>query len=393
MITSIHFENFFSFSSQTVSLTDLNALIGINGVGKTNFIRAIQLLKATLSEDELPNLVINKWGGFDAMCHIAGRDNRQSDTVTLEYRFSPDVLRKYGFQFLGVPSYRISFRRVASSINYSITEALCDESGNRYFTCRDGKALAKEGREQKEVSYDFDKPFHSALSQLVDKDRYPHIYTLREAIKDIAVYSYFNTAAASPIRKPVPPTSSNRLSSDGTNLPQVLNAIKINSRQNFVRLVEAMRAINPMFVGIDYNILGGNIEMLLEEERLAMPIHVTHVSDGTLRYLCLLAIVFNPKRGRLVCIDEPEVGLHPDMINEIIDVIRDNATDTQFVITTHSEHILNQLSVTNVLVFEKDDDNSTVVKDFKNDTDYTDWAADYALGKLWRNGDLGGNRF
>ena len=117
-----------------------------------------------------------------------------------------------------------------------------------------------------------------------------------------------------------------------------------------------------------------------------------HVSDGTLRYLCLLAIIFNNRRGKLICIDEPEIGLHPDMIGELMQAILQTTNATQYVISTHSDHILNQLSVENIIVFEKDDDNKTLVKVFR-DNEFVEWASQYSAGSLWRNGNLGGNRY
>ena len=135
-----------------------------------------------------------------------------------------------------------------------------------------------------------------------------------------------------------------------------------------------------------------NIELLLEEDVLNSAVHVAHVSDGTLRFLCLMAIIHNPKRGRFVCIDEPEVGLHPDMIREIMDAMEVVGCSTQYLLSTHSELVLNQTTIDNVLVCEKDQDNATQINTFKSD-EYKEWAADYATGELWRNGDLGGNRY
>ena len=257
-----------------------------------------------------------------------------------------------------------------------------------------GGGFVKEGRggEQQLVNYELDNPSESILSQLVDKDRYYQIYTLREAIKDIAIYSYFNTTSSSPIRKPVLPGFTNRLAKDGSNLPQVLNAIKVTDKQSYAKISDALTAVNPNFRGFDFNFLGTSIELLLDEVGLNRAIHVTHISDGTLRYLCLLAIVFNPRRGRLVCIDEPEVGLHPDMLSELMQAIIESSRTTQFVISTHSSLLLNQLSLSDVIVFEKNDHNSSEVKDFRA-KEYVDWAKQYSTGTLWRNGDLGGNRY
>ena len=194
------------------------------------------------------------------------------------------------------------------------------------------------------------------------------------------------------MRKPVPPGLSNRLLPDGSNLPLVLNSIKINDKNSYTGIAEALNAVNPLFNGFDFNFLGSSIELLLDEKGLNKAVHVTHISDGTLRYLCLLAIIFNARRGKLVCIDEPEVGLHPDMVGELIQAIVETSDATQYIISTHSDHILNRLSVENIIVFEKDETNKTIVKDFK-DKEFVDWASQYSTGSLWRNGDLGGNRY
>ena len=395
MIKSIRLKNFFSFSSQIIELEDLNMLIGINGAGKSNFIKAIQVLKATVTESEIPNLLINKWGGFDSVCFLGAQD---ANGIELEYEFDPEIIGIYGYHFQESVFYRIRFHKIASSQNYYVCESFHTKVNGkcnyRYMQIDNGKGFVREGisKAQQTVQYEFDNASDSVLNQLVDKDRYYQIYTLREAIKDISIYSYFDTTASSPIRKPVQPSSSNRLFADGSNLPQVLNSIKINDKNNYHKISESLNAINPYFNGFDFNFLGSNIELLLDETKLNKAIHVTHISDGTLHYLCLLSIIYNSKRGKLVCIDEPEIGLHPDMISEIITAIQETTNETQYIISTHSDHILDKIAVKNILVFEKDDTNSSCIKDFK-ETDFINWAAQYATGKLWRDGDLGGNRY
>ena len=403
MIKSVHFKNFFSFKDCKVDLNRLNVLVGINGVGKSNFIKALRVLKATVLEGALQDLILNQWGGFDAMFFSGNKtvDDAMSNQVELEFEFEQDKLFKYGYHFQEPVYYQISFRKVASSQNFSIFESFHtkhEDTGKRayrYLQMANGKGYAREGlsADQHTVRYQLDNVSESLLSQLVDKDRYFQIYTLREAIKDIAVYNYFDTTAHSAIRKPMLPTGSIRLSPDGSNLPQILNRIKINSKlQDYPKIIASLHNINPHYVGIDFDFLGSNIELLLDEKGLDKAVHVTHISDGTLRFLCLLSIIFNAQRGAVVCIDEPEVGLHPDMIMEVIGSIHQNNTDTQYVISTHSEHILNDVPVNDLLVFEKADDNNTVVNVFR-DKEFVEWASQYSTGKLWRNGDLGGNRY
>ncbi len=211
-------------------------------------------------------------------------------------------------------------------------------------------------------------------------------------MSEIRVYDYFDTTPSSKIRKPVLPTSENKLYSDGSNLPQVLNTIKINDKSNFNRIKELLSNVNEKYNGFDFNLVGGNIELMLEESNLNKSIHVTHISDGTLRFLCLLSVFFNTNRGNLVCIDEPEVGLHPDMIKTICESIKETSSKTQYLIATHSEHILDSFEIKNVRVFEKDDNNSTDVKEFTSE-DFDEWYDSFNLGRMWRQGDFGGNRW
>lgn len=394
MLNSLELSNFFSFHHERVALGKLKALIGINGSGKTNFLKAISVLKAVVTEGGLQDLIINQWGGFDAVFYAGSQETEEQPVVKLKFEFAPEPISKYGYIFTEQIIYQIRFTKVASTQNFSVCETLKTQSGYTYFRMNRGKGFVMEGasNDQHKVNYQLSDESDSIFNQLVDKDRYVQIFAIREAIKSIASYSYFDTTYKSAIRKPVMPTVAIRLQNDGANLPQLLNKIKINNKPDYSCIKQALNSVNPNFTGVDFNILGPNIELMLEEDQLNRSIHVTHISDGTLRYLCLLSIIFNAQRGDLVCIDEPEIGLHPDMIAEIIEGIKQNCKTSQFIISTHSEQLLNQLRVEDVLVFEKNECNATHVASY-DDKEFQEWASSYATGRLWRNGDLGGNRY
>ena len=398
MFRSIHLKNFFSFKDQKIELGPTNFLVGINGAGKSNLFKAFRLLKATLTEGELEELIINKWGGFDAIFFKGGDDN-ENPYFSVEFEFDYEVLGGYGYNFQEPVYYNILISKMASTQNYTITENFCTKrngkTGYMYFNASHGKGWAREGQQtnhQTSVAYSLENTSDSMLSQLKDSDRYPQISTLRKAILDIAIYSYFNTTENSPIRKPAAPTTATKLIADGSNLPQLLNGININCKKDYKSIKNSLRAINPNITDINFHPLNTNIELLLEEDKLNSSVHVAHVSDGTLRFLCLMAIIHNSKRGRFVCIDEPEVGLHPDMICEIMEGMERASETTQFVVSTHSELVLDKTTVDNVIVCEKDEVNSTCIKTFRTE-EYREWASDYATGNLWRSGDLGGNRY
>jgi predicted ATPase len=120
------------------------------------------------------------------------------------------------------------------------------------------------------------------------------------------------------------------------------------------------------------------------------PLHL--ISDGTLRFLCLMAIFYNPNRGEVIFIDEPELGLHPDMINTLYRAIELAAETSQIIISTHSAHLLDYFKLKNVRVFEKDENNATEVEQFSEE-DFKGWYKQFNPGQMWRAGDIGGKRW
>ena len=402
MIKSIRLKNFFSFKEATIDLhPTLNVLVGINGSGKSNLFKAIDLLKEGVSGIGLKNLMLNTWGGFKEVL-FAGR--RESDTIEIEFVLDGEKVKRYGYFFKEDIHYRIELRQVPSSVNFSVSEKLYlprqTQKDFIYIDLHDGKGVLNERKDDDDsngttiglVRYnDFD-PQELALSKIFDTDRYFQIATVRKAIAELVVYNHFDTTPQSHIRRPMLPTSEKRLLSDGSNLPQMLNTLKINDKPSFNALRETLRNINEQFTDIDFNFIGGNIELMLAEEKLNRSIHVSHLSDGTLRFLCLMSIFFNRERGTLVCIDEPEIGLHPDMIYTVIQSLKESATQTQYILTTHSAHMLDYFEVEHIRVFEKDEQNASRVVQYTKE-DFKGWYEEFSLGKMWRAGDLGGNRW
>lgn len=106
----------------------------------------------------------------------------------------------------------------------------------------------------------------------------------------------------------------------------------------------------------------------------------------------LLAILLNPERGNIICLDEPEIGLHPDMISGVAKLIKQAAAEgTQIFVATHSPMLLNAFELEDIIVFEKDKDNKTIIKRPSSD----DFEADETRlpGFLWLSGRIGGTRW
>ena len=157
------------------------------------------------------------------------------------------------------------------------------------------------------------------------------------------------------------------------------------------RLVEMFRAVYAEADDFDVMIEGGMVQVFVREGRFNFP--ATRLSDGTLRYLGLLAILCDPAPPPLVCIEEPEIGLHPDLINHVADALRLAAERTQLVVTTHSIGLVDAFTEIPdvVLVCEKEESGTSIQRLDKERL--RPWLEKYSLGNLWVSGEIGGNRW
>jgi predicted ATPase len=398
MIKAISITNFYSFRQETIKMNpNTNILIGINGSGKSNFLKVFRLLKEGVAGIGLKKYVIDNLGGFDN-CFFKGFNENEAHTISIEYVFEGDKIsqKNYGFRFTDDIIYRITLVKALGTSNYYIQEKIESDKGFVYLDFTNGSGHLTENvasnNKTRLVKYTDYDPQELVMREVFDTDRYFALTTLKKAIRDIVVYDYFDTTPKSPIRRPMLPISEKKLIADGTNLPQILNTIKINYKPQYRQIAAMLNEVNPNFTGFDFNFVGGNIELMLEEEKLSSAIHVSNMSDGTLRYLCLLSILYNPERGSIICIDEPEAGLHLDMVLNIANAIKVAAENSTIIISTHSADLLNYFDIENIRVFEKDENNATKVVAYTTNQ-FADWYENFSVGQMWKQGDLGGVRY
>ncbi len=119
----------------------------------------------------------------------------------------------------------------------------------------------------------------------------------------------------------------------------------------------------------------------------------TRLSDGTLRYLCMLALLCHPAPPPLICIEEPELGLHPDIIPTLAELMKEASSRCQLIITTHSDILVDAMTdqPESVLVAEKTETGTTLTR--LNSEKLQPWLEKYRLGQLWTQGEIGGTRW
>ncbi len=401
MLKSIRLQNFFSFQDETIEFnTDVNVLLGINGSGKSNLLKAFRLLKEGVSGVGLRNLINDQWGGFDSICNSSV--DIQGKNIELEFTFDGSKILHENFALQTDLIYLIRINKTAAT-NYSIDERLkwadfpqglflLDFKGG--IGVLNGRVLDSDGfsRKQEFVKYTDQDAQELALAKIFDSDRYWAQSVFRSCISEIVVYDFFDTRPDSKIRRPVANSALNYLSSDGTNLTHILQLLQREKQSVYRSIMDGLKDVNAHFNNISYRQIGSNIELYLAENHLERAVPLAHISDGTLRYLCLLTIIYNPNRGKFICIDEPEISLHPDMIHGIASGIEKASPQTCFLITSHNQALVNHFDISQVMTIEKDENNFSSVQHFP--ADFLKVNSENKLsGDLWRDGHLGGNRW
>lgn len=170
------------------------------------------------------------------------------------------------------------------------------------------------------------------------------------------------------------------------------NVISHLSRRDRDKILYYLTRFYDGIVDVRTPVKAGQISLVVEE-RGGRLIPAARLSDGTLRYLSLLTALLDPELPSLIAIEEPELGLHPDVIYDLAELMVEASTRTQVVVTTHSPTLIDALSdhPSSVIACEKHDGQTHFRR--VNPDDLTSWQGDRGLGELWSMGSIGGTRW
>ena len=388
MLRSLQLSNLLSFGPDPVKLDleNLNLLIGPNGSGKSNLLEAIALIRSAPQELVVP---LREGGGVVDWLFKDG-SNKATPTATLEAvveRPDKSPLR-----------YRLSFTGVSHRLEVT-DERVEDEYPQPgqpkpyfYFGYENGRPmLNRAGEGNRYLKREDIDPQRSILSQRYEPDLYPEIAFLANQFKAIRFYRDWEfgryAAPRLPQRADLP---NDFLQDDCANLGLILNSFGRHPAAR-KRLLGHLQRLYDGIEDVDVVIEGGTAQILLIEA--GKPIPATRLSDGTLRYLCLLVVLCHPNPPPLVCIEEPELGLHPDLIPGLADLLLEASEATQLVVTTHSASLVDAFHTRPecVVVCEKEDGSTRLSR--LDPSQLGVWLEQYRLGQLWTRGDLGGTRW
>ncbi|MBN3873161.1 AAA family ATPase [Nostoc sp. JL33] len=393
-IRTLRLENFLSYGSEgeEIELQPLNVLIGPNASGKSNLIEAIGILKATPTDLPAP---FRQGGGIGEFLWKGGQENPVATIeATLDYPQRPQNLR-----------YQVSLTAIGQRLLELVDEAIENErpypgSDDVYFYYRYQRGRPVLNINKLDDDFNIQRtlrredliPDQSVLSQRKDPDLYPELSYLSTAFSNIGLYRDWQMGRYSvPRNAQKPDLPEHPLLEDGSNLGLFLNNLKnkIGHRKIIDKLKKFYEAAEELGVIIS----GGTVQIIIREEGLIEPIPANRLSDGTLRYLFLMALLLDPVPPPLICIEEPEIGLHPDILPTIAEMLIEASQKTQLIVTTHSDALVSALSEypESVIVCERDKKGSHLHR--QEPERLEKWLEKYTLGDLWRMGQIGGNRW
>jgi predicted ATPase len=388
LVGQLGLQGFLSFGPERTNLTlgPLNVFVGANGCGKSNVVEAFEVLRAVSSDLSRP---LGRGGSVDDwLWH--GMDGSRADRATLAVRIeSGEVNKKPVLYTLTYGSQRGQVLVLDERVeNAEVSPRR--EKPFLFFGYEKGvpRISSKVGSKRSLKVAELDRR-QSVLSQYREPELYPELRELARRLGNIAIYRSWEFGPTAKVREGAQASASTeRLSERFDNLPQMVSEMKRDT-QVHQALKDALADLAPGFSDIVTYTEGARLRVALKQGEREVP--AERLSDGTLRYLCLLAILLLPKRSSLIVIEEPELGLHPDASSSLCDLLVSASQETQLVVTTHSTVLLDALTnhANAVVAVDKDGDATSFVRLNQGDVD----EHDEGLGSLWMRGAIGGVRW
>ena len=338
-------------SIEGLELRDLNIVIGANGAGKSNFVTLFHLL-AQIAREELQDYVV-KHGGLEKILHFGPRVTEHLEIVFNSEEYTYKAILKptsEGTLIFGYES--CSFMdaiKVTSVYNQTETQLRRTESASRI---------------------------------------QPFIY---DAIENWRVYHFHDTSTFAPLRRSAPLTEPEQLAADGGNLPAFLYFLQEQHRSTFGTLLDTVRMIAPFlgtFVLRPEALNKDLIRLRWRHVGRDELFDVSDLSDGTLRFIALAALLLQPEPPSTIVLDEPELGLHPAAIGLLAALMHQAAPNVQIIAATQSPALVNHFGWEDFIVVDRLADASRFRR--LTEDEVRPWMEDFAMGEIWEKNIIGG---
>ncbi|WP_375787072.1 AAA family ATPase [Bradyrhizobium sp. Pha-3] len=333
--TDIAISNYRSIRRLSMPIQPLSVFVGENGVGKSNLYKSLSLLRDAAT-GRITRTIADE-GGLNSVCWSGLR--RRDEDARLRLEVKSDHV-KYAIElghpgpleaaFPGEPM--IKSERIEAI--HGKRKVLMMERTNSHVSVRGESGAWSEHK-------DAVLPSETALADFLDGRACPEIDLIRNALQSWRFYHDFRTDPASPIRKPCLAITTPSLSADGSDLAAALATLSA-IRQDAVDLQDA---IEDAFPGAELRAWAenGRCEFELQQADVPRPFKAHELSDGTLKYICLLAVFMGYRLPPFIALNEPETSLHPSLLAPLARLIARASRRADIWIVTHSEHLMEAL--------------------------------------------------
>jgi predicted ATPase len=342
-IREIHVTGYRSVRNLRLHLSQINVLTGANGTGKTNLYNSVFLLAKAAAGGFAQ--VVAEEGGMPSVLWAGARKSRSSGAIRMEPVRMTLGIKTDTFSYelvCGLPK-QSSGEKSAFSLDPEVKEErvwMDAPHGLKVtFFERSPKGAWILDNDERLADYSGELlPTESVLSQLREPHLYPELSSLRTEISRWRFYHHFRTDAESPLRHPQVGVRTPVLAHDGRDLAAALQTInEVGQSQD---LHEAIRQAFPgASLEIEHDEDTGMFAVLLRMPGLRRPLRARELSDGTLRYLCLLAALLSPHPPSLLALNEPETSLHPDLLEPLAKQLVNAGKYSQLWVVTHSQRL------------------------------------------------------
>lgn len=211
--------------------------------------------------------------------------------------------------------------------------------------------------------------------------------------KDLASFRKYGLIDVGPradIRLPQQIRPTDFLGANGQDLVPFLYNLRENDNVRYALVIDALKSVFSDFEGLGFPaVAGGMITMSWKDRNFDQPMFIHELSEGTLRFLWLVALLSSPTLPSLTMIDEPEASLHPQMLDLLIDLMREASLRTQLLVATQSDAFVRFLTPDELIVMDSDEEGFTTAS-AADAMDVEKWLEDYSLGEIWNSGVIGG---
>jgi predicted ATPase len=386
-IESIRIENYKAFKdAELKSLPKMAVILGANGAGKSTFFDVFGFLSDALQQNV--TIALNKRGGFAEVitrgCDVA------KDLIKFEIKFRDTHQDKKSP--IITYSLDIGFRSGKAYINREILRYRRGQRGKPWhfldFSNGEGTAVTNEsdygshGVEEKRMNQKVTSPDILAIKGLGQFEQFGVVSKFRELLEKwyVSNFKIDNGRSISDVG------ISDHLSITGDNLAQVTKYMYEYHRELFNELLDKLPRRIPGITQVEAKETeDGRIVLRFKDENFKDPFVARYVSDGTIKMFAYMILLHDPEPHPLLCIEEPENFLHPDLLLQLCEEIREySERGGQVFVSTHSPDFVNGLNIDELFYIQKEKGLSHIYAVSDNDL-AVQLAKDNQLGWLWRN--------